>query len=282
MSFVKKICIVVFALVFGVIFTMAVSFAVSQQGEEAILTDLSAENSGFDAAGVRSIQLTVELGRVYITAGESDQITVECRYPAEDFLDNQVKVTADRDGETLDIRVSSKRRAYFFGLIKDKACDITVGIPQALLPALDIELKAGTLTVDGPALKTLSIDGDVAEIELKSFGEKPPEKVTVNNNVGNITAYLDNLPGKTLTDFQASVNIGVVDLHMRMDDTRGYQLEYAYNIGRLERKGGQEAGLGKRAVYTVGEEQQAYYRVKTDVGEIRVSEDRGYTEQAVL
>lgn len=275
MSNVKKLFIFLFSLVFGVIFAMAVSLAVAYFSDHAVAASAPPESSSIEADGVEHIQLTVELGKVRVVPGDDKEITIEYQYPPEGFLDNQLRIVSDRDGSDLSIRISSKQKMYFFGLIKDKACDITVSIPRDLLPALSIKMQAGTLTIDNPELKSLDIDGDIAEISILKLGTAALEEVTVNNNIGNITAYLDNFSGQTVKDFTASVNIGTVELHLRLDEKRGYRLDYAYNIGSFERKEERSFGVGKSASYETEEEQSALYQIKTDIGGIRVYEDRG-------
>lgn len=276
MSNTKKILIILFSFLFGVVFVMAVSLFVIRFSGKAVSTGTLSESSSISGDGVEKIQLTVELGKVRLVPSETDEITVHCRYPSEDFLDNQLRIISDRDGSDLSIRINSKRRIYFFGLIKDKACEITVGIPEGLLPALEVKLLAGTLTVDGPALRSLDIDGDVCEINLLGLESAALEQVSVYNNIGNITAYLDLFSDRTVEKFTASVNIGLVELHLRMDEEgqQGYHLDYAYNIGTFEHKDEQVSGLGRSGSYETPESPAALYQVKTDIGGIRVYEDR--------
>ena len=270
----KKIGVILFSLIFGTIFMMAVSLVTVYLTGNAVSANTTTESHQIEAAGAKKIQLTVELGKVMLVPESSDKITIKCQYPAEGFLNNEVRVIEDRDHEELSVRLTSKQKIYFFGLIKDKSCNITIGIPINLYPILSIKQQAGTLTVDGPELTELAIDGDIAEIEIRDLGTQKLKKVSVRNNVGNVTAYLDNLADKTQADFEASVNIGLVDLHLKTEETRGYQLHYAYNIGKLSMQGKNNSGFGKSESLSFGSEQSAVYRLKTDVGEIRVFEER--------
>ena len=274
----KKAGIFLFSLIFGTVFMMAVSLVTVHMTERSVSANAATEHHQVEAADIQKIQLTVELGKVTLVPEASDQLTVSCQYPSGGFLNNEVRVIEDRDNDELSLRLTSKQKIYFFGLIKDKACNITVGIPINLYPALNIKMQAGTLTVDGPELRELAIDGDIAEIELKNLGTQKLERILVHNNLGNITAYLENLEESTQSDFEASTNVGLIDLHLKTEGERGYRLQYIYNIGKLSMQGKSNSGFGKNDILTFQQNQYANYRLKADIGEIRVFEERVPTD----
>lgn len=273
MSAFKKAVVFLAALLFGTLLLLVVSYTVSMRAE-SVAAQTDGQSWEIDADGLKKIDLTIELGRVEIVAGTDDRITVNCVYPAKDYLDNQVKLLADRDKDVLYLRLNSKRKTYFFGMVKDKACDITITLPSDLVPALAVKIQAGELTVGQVELASLDIDGDIAEIEVNNPGVSRLKHIKVHNNVGNITAYLSNLPERTHTDFEAVVNIGDVDFHLETDDQSGYLLEYIYNIGALSTQNGIKRGLGKNGTITAGKKTEAFYYVKTDIGTIHVFEDQ--------
>ena len=270
----KKALVVVFSLIFGTLLLLTVSLLMFQKSNSVVSTNASVENWLVAVNRVERIEMTIELGKVQIIPGDSEEIVVRCQYPTKDYLDNKVKMTTDRNEKTLHLQFASKRKSYFFGFIRDKACNITVEIPKNLIPELYVKIQAGELLINEIETKSLSIDGDIAEIEINDIGTSELQDITVHNNVGNIVAYLSNLPEKTHASFLADLNIGNIDLHLKMREERGYSAQYVYNIGSLTVQNKKNRGFGESQTVEVGTEPFASYQLKVDVGAIKVFEDK--------
>lgn len=270
----KKALVVVFSLIFGTLLLLTVSLLMFQKSNSVVSTNASVENWSVAVNRVERIEMTIELGKVQIIPGDSEEIVVRCQYPTKDYLDNKVKMTTDRNEKTLHLQFASKRKSYFFGFIRDKACNITVEIPKNLIPELYVKIQAGELLINEIETKSLSIDGDIAEIEINDIGTSELQDITVHNNVGNIVAYLSNLPEKTHASFLADLNIGNIDLHLKMREERGYSAQYVYNIGSLTVQNKKNRGFGESQTVEVGIEPFASYQLKVDVGAIKVFEDK--------
>lgn len=282
MSAFKRILVVLIALVFGTVLLLGVSFAVARQADPALSTSAAVESWELDASQVEHIDLTIELGRVNIVPIAGSTIKIECKYPSSDYLDNRVKVVSDRSDENLSVRITSKRKAYFFGLIKDKASDITISLPEEIIPSLSVKIQAGELSVGKVELKKLEIDGDIAEIEVNNPGTASLSAISIHNNIGNISAYLSNLPEKKHAAFDAAVNIGSIDLHLETTEEQGYELSCIYNIGMLDSKWKSSRGFGKSELIEVRGGKGAVYRLKTDLGGLSVYEDSPVDSQGDL
>lgn len=282
MSAFKRILVVLIALIFGTVLLLVVSFIMARQANIAVSAGTSFESWELVADKVEHIDLTIELGRVNIVPSAGSTIKIDCQYPARDYLDNRVKVVSDRDKDDLSVRIVSKRKAYFFGLIKDKACDITVSLPESIVPSLSVKIQAGELSIGAVELQKLDIDGDIAEIEINNPGAASLTAISIHNNIGNISAYLSNLPEKNHADFDAAVNIGNIDLHLETIKERGYELSCIYNIGKLETRGKSSRGFGKNELIEVRGGKEAVYRLKTDLGALSVYEDSPVQSQGDL
>lgn len=270
----KKALVVVFSLIFGTLLLLTVSLLMFQKSNSVVSTNASVENWSVAVNQVERIEMTIELGKVQIIPGDSEKIVVRCQYPTKDYLDNKVKMTTDRNEKTLHLQLSSTRKSYFFGFIRDKACNIAVEIPKNLIPELYVKIQAGELLINEIETKSLSIDGDIAEIEINDIGTSELQDIIIHNNVGGIVAYLSNLPEKTHASFSADLNIGNIDLHLKTREGRGYSAQYIYNIGALTVQNKKNRGFGGSQTAEVGTEQFASYQLKVDVGEIKVFEDK--------
>ncbi len=282
MSAFKRILVVLIALIFGTVLLLVVSFAMARQADTAVSAGSASESWELDADKIEQIDLTIELGRVNIVPVTGSTIKIDCKYPSRDYLDNRVKVVSDRDKENLSVRIASKRKAYFFGLIKDKACDITISLPESIVPSLSVKIQAGELSVDAVELQKLEIDGDIAEIEVNNPGAASLTAISIHNNIGNISAYLSNLPEKNHADFDAAVNVGNIDLHLETTEERGYELNCIYNIGKLDTSGKSSRGFGKNELIEVRGGKEAVYRMKTDLGALSIYEDSPVESQGDL
>lgn len=270
----KKALVVIFSLIFGTLLLLTVSFLMFQKSNSTVSASASVEDWSVEVDQIDRIEMTIELGKVQIVPGDSEQILVRCQYPTKDYLDNKVKLTTDRNEKTLHLQLSSKRKSYFFGFIRDKACNITVEIPKNFIPELYVKIQAGELLINEIETTSLSIDGDVAEIEINDIGTSALQGITVHNNVGSIVAYLSNLSEKTHPSLLADLNIGNIELHLKMQEDRGYSAQYVYNIGALTVQNKKNRGFGESQSFVSGTEHFANYQIKVDVGEIKVFEDR--------
>ena len=228
-------------------------------------------NLHLDAAGVKHIKLTVQIGEVVLTTNSSSnfdaQITKGVSRPITDkerkWLDNPW-LKARRDGDTIIIYEDKDLKPDFHEQDENsrnhRDIDLTLNIQIPSGLDADVSLLAGDVKIDGD-YRMLSTKIAAGQLSLDHF--RASDSIKINLEAGQVDAKLTESP---LNDSKIRVAVGEVNLDLKGNAT----VNARASIGSISYSGDSkhdQKGLGDKRKLQFGSGGSTFI-VEVDAGDI--------------
>jgi len=138
----------------------------------------------FDPAKVEFLKIYWEVGNVYVTVGDVEEITLH-EEGTLDLVKHPMVLSTGNGGLT----VSYAERTVFdrgISLIKNvDSKDLYVEVPASWMGAVTMDVEVGTVTMEGGVYESLNIDAALGEVFLQDVDAK---YILIDADMGNVEA----------------------------------------------------------------------------------------------